>query len=106
MGAPPYTSCRIDGVGSAGRVYFTAPDGTRWRVYDRVYEPMVGWHALAPPAGGADHRVFVAQRGMRRVFEFKDHQSSAFTPSILDAQLRAAEDMNVECTDSTRRNPW
>jgi hypothetical protein len=97
---------RVEREGFPCGVYFISASGSRWRVYDRLYERMVGWHAVTPPAEGADHRVFVPERGVKRVFQFEPLQTRGLTPALLEVQLRSAEDMVVESTDSISRSPW
>lgn len=48
-------------------VYFTAPDGTRYRVYDTAWKD--GRTVAAdPPVDWATNRVFVAEDGARRFY--------------------------------------
>lgn len=78
-------------------VYFTAPDGTRYRVYDTAWDINRGRDVHAnPPAEWATNRVFVTEDGRRRFYSLgyltiHEDDSREPTPERLAWQFARSE---------------
>lgn len=67
-------------------VYFTTPDGIRYRVLDAIMRE--GKMVVAnPPPSWARFRVFRPEAGQRRLYYFKPGESRAPEPALLELQL-------------------
>jgi hypothetical protein len=70
-------------------VYFTAPDGTKYRVLD-VRMKAGAMLAANPPAPWATGRVFRPKQGPRRFYQFGAGESREPSEALLRAQLERA----------------
>jgi hypothetical protein len=71
-------------------VYFTAADGTRYRVYDATFSNHK--HHTRPIGDPtATVRVFVLKDGTERSYTFKPADSRVLEDQALERQLRAAD---------------
>jgi hypothetical protein len=89
------------------RVYFIEPSGRRWRVYDAVYGPpdAEAWREIAYPAPrvNAQHRIFIAENGERRLFSFKSRHAPPGAQQLsLDPQTVTDQFLWADYPASTR----
>ena len=84
------------------KVYFTASDGSCWRVYDTWMAG--GKHAVAtPPRVRAQSRAFVSADGVRKLCRFNRGEARSLTPALLEQQLRRAEYLATKKYDPSER---
>ena len=92
-----------------GRVYFTAEDGQRHRVYDVCYGPPEAppskRRVYPPPYPTANYRHFIGADGTQRGYRFARQESRALTVAELERQLRSAGYLATGRFDGTNHGP-
>ncbi len=88
---------------SSGKLYFSAADGSVWRVHDCVFE-RGGFRRVATASARATSRVFVAANGLKRSPRFTRGESRERTESRLEAQLQKAGYPGSEKFDAKGRD--
>jgi hypothetical protein len=94
---------KTDREGSS--VYFTAEDGTRWRVYDEFFDGRLCYRD--PPLSTARARVFVPQGSVewKRLHRFTAGESRDLSDFRLEDQLRTSEYMEKRPFNARSRDP-
>ncbi len=85
------------------RIYFTDPDGAKWRVHHCVLVRGKGTLRIARADERETHRVYVAANGVKRSYRFTCGESQQLTATLLAVQLREAEYVGTSAFDSRTR---
>jgi hypothetical protein len=91
-------------VGLLDHVFYQAPDGAWYHVYDRRRRDGK-WTAEVPPLRAAVSRVFVPASGPKRLYKFGPGEIHELTEAHLERQLRQAEYLHTSRFDAAARQP-